>query len=424
MQLLTRGLAIRVPSPTPLAGRPDTLITEEAAITARPKDDFRVEALVEEGQLVAQGAPVLESRRHLAIKVVAPMPGRVATIRLGAGHRLSSILLFHEPDAGRHEYETHLANRADDPGALRDLLLSAGLWRLFRARPFGRVPLPGEHPAAIFVAGLDTRPLAPDPRVAVEGQEEAVERGLSALFRLTKGPVFLAEDRRGPPLAFHKTSDRLRRLPVAPVHPLGLAGHQIHRHCPATVADPVWDIHLEDVAAIGTLLATGLVPETRYVAIAGPGLREARVVRTQPGADLRRLTHGLATPGPHAVLSGSALDGRESHWLQLRDRQVTVMGSHERPATPHWFQTALARASRPKPLIPTAALDQAMGGSVPAMPFLRALASGDAETFARLGGLSLLEEDVALADYVTRAEPSIRALLEAMLVKVAEEEAV
>jgi Na+-transporting NADH:ubiquinone oxidoreductase subunit A len=124
------------------------------------------------------------------------------------------------------------------------------------------------------------------------------------------------------------------------------------------------------------------------------------------------------------VLSGSALDGRESHWLLLRDRQVTVLDSPHRQAAPHWFKAALARASKPKPLIPTAALDQAMGGAVPAMPFLRALSCGDAETFARLGGLSLLEEDVALADYVTRAEPSIRALLASILDTVAAEEAV
>jgi Na+-transporting NADH:ubiquinone oxidoreductase subunit A len=122
------------------------------------------------------------------------------------------------------------------------------------------------------------------------------------------------------------------------------------------------------------------------------------------------------------VLSGSALDGRESHWLQLRDRQVTVLDTPHRPTAPHWFQAALSRASRPKPLIPTAAIDQAIGGALPAMSFLRALSTGDTETFSQLGGLSLLEEDVALVDYVSRAEPSIRSLLNAMLERIASEE--
>lgn len=422
--LFSDGLNVKVASPRPPSGVPASLITEEAALTAQLKDDFRVEPLVEEGALVAQGAPVLASRRNPAFQITAPMPGRVASIRLGPGHRLSSILFFHEPDAGRHTWDTAGAESADRPGALRDLLLGSGLWRAFRSRPFGRVPLPGDTPAAIFVMGLDTRPLAPSPRVAVAGQEEALARGLAALTRLTEGPVFLCLDRGAPLVDAGALPDRVTRVTVPRTHPHGLAGPQIHRHRPAATDKPVWDVPLEDVAAIGTLLETGLLAETRLVSVAGPALREARTLRCQPGADLRQLCHGLVRPGPHEVWTGSALDGREAHWLGGRDRQATVIETPHRPDRPHWFQAALARASRPKPLIPTAALDQALGGALPVMPFLRALAAGDSETFARLGGLSLLEEDVALADYVTRAEPAVRALLAAMLDRVASEEAV
>ncbi len=417
------GLDIAVASPRPAAGQVEVLITEEAAVTARPKEDFRVEPLVAEGALVAQGAPVLASRRHPSFKIVAPMAARVAAIRLGPGHRLSSVLFFHEPDAGRHVFDTAAATRGDDQSALRELLLGSGLWRSLRARPFGHVPLPADVPCAIFVMGLDTRPLAPSPRAAVAGQEEAIAQGLAALTRLAEGPVFLCQDRGAPLVAPTAAADRVRIVTAPSTHPHGLAGHQIHRHRPASIAQPVWDIHLEDVAAIGVLLTTGLIPQTRLVTVTGPALREAREVRCQPGADLKQLSHGLVRPGPHEVLSGSALDGREAHWLQGRDRQATVLETAHRPNRPHWFQAALARASRPKPLIPTAALDQALGGALPAMPFLRALASGDTETFTRLGGLSLLEEDVALVDYVTRAEPGTRALLAAMLDRVATEEA-
>lgn len=416
------GLNVTVASPRAAASE-DVVITEEAALTALPRDDFRVEPLVEEGALVAQGAPVLESRRHLAIKVVAPMPARVAAIRLGPGHRLSSVLFFHEPEAGRHVYETKLANRGDDPGALRDLLLGSGLWRALRSRPFGGVPLPTEEPAAIFVMALDTRPLAPDPRAAVTGREDEVARGLKALARLTEGPIYLCQDRGADVVAADLLPDRLKRVRTRPVHPLGLAGPHIHHLRPAAPGRPVWDLHIEDVAGIGALLATGMLPETRLASVAGPALREARALRCQPGADLRQLTHGLVRPGPHVILSGSALDGHEAHWLGDRDRQVTVLDGAPRAPRRHWFQTALARASRPKPLIPTAALEQAFGGALPAIPFLRALASGDTEAFTRFGGLSLLEEDVALVDYLTRAEPSVRAQIAAMLDTIEAEEA-
>lgn len=88
----------------------------------------------------------------------------------------------------------------------------------------------------------------------------------------------------------------------------------------------------------------------------------------------------------------------------------------------HWFLSALYRAARPAPLIPSAAVEQALGGVLPAMPFLRALSVGDAETFERLGGLSLIPEDLALVDYVTQAQPPLTKLTAGLLKRIAAEE--
>ena len=397
-----------------------TEITEEAAITSTPEEDFRVEVLVAEGEMVAQGAPLLRDRRNPEIQEVAPMPGRVAAITLGPGRRLTEIRLFREPSGGRHEHAVGTAGQ--DDGTLRALLMATGLWRLFRARPFGAVPAPGDTPAAIFVMALDTRPLAADPRRGLRGAEADFERGLDALARLTAGRVYLCQA-RGADLAPSRPDGRLRIVKSQQVHPWGMAGLQVHRHCPAALDRQVWDIAAQDVAAIGCLLQTGLVPETRLVSVAGPALQAGRLVRCQPGADLRALCYGHALPGPYTILSGSALDGRAARWLRPRDRQVTALAPQAARRDGHWFLSALHRAARPLPLIPTAALEQALGGAMPAIPFLRALAAGDAETATRLGALSLLPEDLALADYVSCAEPGLSGLLAGMLARLQAEEA-
>ncbi|WP_197945383.1 Na(+)-translocating NADH-quinone reductase subunit A [Oricola thermophila] len=370
---------------------------------------------------MAQGEPVLRSRREPEIVVVAPMPARVATIGLGAGHRLSEVVFFHEPDAGRHEHDVDSARSLEDRAALRDALLGSGLWRDFRSRPFGRVPAPREAPSAIVVMALDTRPGAPDPRLALAGRQAEFEHGLRALTLLTDGPVLLCQD-HGPELFYDRgVGGRIRLVKSHDEHPWGLAGFQVHRHHPAEAGRPVWDIHAEDVAGIGAFLLTGLVPETRLVSVTGTALREPRLVRCQAGADLRALSYRQVRPGRHSVLAGSVLDGQEARWLGARDRQATVISGEMPSRDHHWFLSALRRASRPLPLIPTAAVDHAMGGEIPAVAFLKAVAVGDTETAIRLGALSLLGEDLALADYVTCAEPRFSELLARMLDRIAEE---
>lgn len=394
-----------------------TQITDQCALHAQPEEDFRVDLLVAEGDKIAQGAPVLRSRRHPELVLTAPAAGEVAAIDLGPGRCLSHIQFFHLPEAGRHAHS--VATMADDTSTTRALLLSAGMWPRLRSRPFGRMPAPEETPTAIFVMAVDTRPDAPLPRKALEGREEDFSRGLRSLLCLTEGPIFVCLDKDAVPP--RSANARIRTARISPVHPHGLPGFQILQRYPARIGRIVWDIHAEDVADMGELLATGLVPETRLVSVSGPALRESRLVRCQPGADLRALIFDIVKPGTYQLLSGSALDGTPGRWLGRWHRQVTAVTGAARGAYPHWFSAALRRAGRPLPIIPTAALDQAFGGFLPAAPLVRALAANDAETAARLGVLSFVEEDVALADYVTGSSPKLASMLRAMLSRIAVE---
>ncbi|MBF9033680.1 Na(+)-translocating NADH-quinone reductase subunit A [Rhodobacterales bacterium HKCCE2091] len=392
--LATRaGLSPRFPSPPEPGGEAAETITEEAAVTPPPGPSLRVDVLAEEGAAVAAGAPVARLRDAPEVVFTASMPAIVGNVRLGRGRRLTEIVLFRETAGDRFEQPEALRSAADP----RPLMLAAGAWPLLRRRPFGGMPDPGEGPAAIVVMAADTRPFAPDPRQAIEGREEAFARGLHALSALTEGPVFVCTS-PGKPLV-EKGNGAVRQITGGPRHPQGLAGIRIHDLCPARIDAPVWDIHAEDVAAIGHLVETGMMPATRLVRLAGAALREGRLVRTQPGADLRGLSHGATRPGGHVLLSGSPLDGHPAHWLGARDRQVTVLPREEKPGPRHWFVEALTGTARAAPAIPTEALRQAFGGGMPGVALIRALSAGDDETAIRLGVLSLLEEDVALADY-------------------------
>ena len=409
------GLSPRFPSPPVDASDPETVITQEAGIRTSSGQTLRVTSLVNEDDLVPQGAPVACLRDTPDVKFVAPMGGRVARISLQPGRKLSEIVLFHEAsgDVVQHDHA-----RATTERDLRLLMQNAGLWPWLRRRPFGGMPSADERPVAIIVMAADTRPFAPDPRKALLGRQDAFSRGLHALAMLTDGPIFVCQQ-SGPPLfEAGLAGTRVRAVQCGARHPQGSAGLRIHALAPATIEAPVWDIHAEDVAALGDLLTNGVLPMTRLVRVAGAGLRDSRMVYAQSGADLRELTQRSVAPGAHMLMSGSPLDGHEAHWLAPRHRQVTVLPRPPKSAPPHWFVSALTRSGLPKPVIPTAALTQAFGAALPAVPFVRALSAGDDEMAMKLGVLSLLEEDLGLADYVLGGDAHLAELLRGMLERI------
>lgn len=408
------GLMPDVRSPEQAPGIED-VATEEVAIRTPVGRSLHITPLVNEDDVVAKGAAVACLRHAPDVCFVTPLSGRVGRISLLPGRKLSEIVLFRE-DGG--DVERHDLDAANTPSGLRALMQGAGVWPWIRRRPFGGMPAHDERPAAIMVMATDTRPFAPDPHHALEGLQEQFSRGLAALAQLTDGPVLVCHGHGQQRIAHGNGTERIRAVKCGARHPQGSAGIRIHHHFPAGLDTPVWDMHAEDVAALGALLETGELPMTRLVRIAGPALREARTVRTHPGADLRQLTQRIVAPGPHVLMSGSPIDGHGAQWLAPRHRQVTVLPREPSRTQPHWLLSALTQSAGAKPAIPTAALTQAFGGALPALPFIRALSAGDDETAMKLGILSLLEEDVALADYVLSETGHITTELRDMLDRI------
>ena len=414
------GLVPRISAPPMQVSAVTDVLTEEAGLRAARGQEMRIRMVVDEGAQVAEGAPVAHMRDAPDVQIVAPMAGRIGRVAYLPGHKLAEIVLFREPGGDVHSYKV---TGATAEAGLRKLMQRAGMWGMWRRRPFGGMPGVSERPAAIFVQALDTRPLAADPMLALQGRSNGFERGLEALTLLTDGSVNVCMAPGDQIVPRGLGQGQVREIECGPRHPQGSMGIQAHRHAPAGFDCPVWAIHAEDVAALGELIETGRVPMTRQVAVSGPAMREARLVRTQIGADLRELTHGFVRRGAHSLLSGSALDGHPAQWLAARDRQITVVPRFEAPGPSHWLQTALARTRGSRPIIPTAALDHSMGGSIPAAAFLRALGAGDEEMFQKLGGLSLLAEDIALADYAVGGDARLTGMLATMLNRISAEHA-
>lgn len=388
---IRRGLTIR------LAGAPEQVVGVATSVTSvglmgADYPGLRAEILVEIGQQVKAGEPVFRDRKRPEILVTAPLGGTVSQINIGPRRRLSSLIIT-ASDTGEKQFAT---TPPKDREAARSFLLESGLWPLIRERPFGRIPDPRRIPDAVFITAMDTEPLAAEPRAVLAGTSEALRLGVGVLRHLTEGPVFFCQG-EGQSLIPEEGPIRVERFHGC--HPAGLAGTHIDRLFPVNRARRVWQINYQDALALGQTLQTGFLAAQRVVSLAGPGVARPRLLRVTSGAQLDALVAWELNEGAWRVLSGSPLSGVECGYLRRRHTQVSVM---PRPSTPSarwgWWPTAAA-SPRTAPVIPSRAVDDALGPGLPAMALIRALGCGDIESAERLGCRGLLEEDMALLSY-------------------------
>ena len=396
---------------------------ERIALLGADLPGLRPKLLCDQGDRVKRGQAVFHDRAHPEVAFVSPVSGIVESITLGPRRSLSSLVIRSE--IGQHEPDpVVMATSTSDE--LRAALLAKGFWPAFLTRPFGRIPAADAVADAIFVTVTPDNPHAADPRVVLKEQGGVFQAGLKALTLLTAGLVHVCQT-PGTDLAAG-LGDRIRAAFFPAGHSSGLTGTHIHRLHPVDGNRTVWSIGYQDVAAIGRLIETGVHDFGRVVALAGPRAKRPRLIRTVAGASLQDLIKDEAVPRQDGerlqVLSGSALSGRPASWLGRYHHQITLLdNAAPRRKLPERGLMAHLRlaSSRPGPLIPTAALEQALGFDVPLVPFLRALSVGDAETAGRLGCLEMVEEDVAAVSMACTSGADYGRMLRHILDELAED---
>jgi len=358
---------------------------------------------VAEGAQVVAGQAVLHDHAMPDRVVVSPVNGTVDQIVIGPKRQVARLVIRRGPGEARGFDVAKAATRED----VRRLMLNSGLWVSLLRRPFGYVPLPDETPTAIVVTAMATVPGAANPAPLIRAEAGDFNAGVQALSHLTDGPVFVCQ---APGAELARVGSRVRVVAFQGRHPAGLAGVHVERLCPATVARPVWQIGYADVLAFGHLLRKGTLPPDRVVSLSGGSARDPRLVRLPIGADIEALAEREARGDAFSVLSGAAVSGQEARFLRRRDLQITFT-PRATPAPHGRKERALKRAA----LIPNTALARSLGPDFPAVALLRALSVGEVEQAERMGVLGLLEDDMALATYLSGGTENFGIRLRAVL---------
>lgn len=412
----------------PITGTPEQTITSGQAVkcVALLGEDYvgmKPTMVVREGDRVKKGQVLFTDKKTEGVQYTAPAAGIVKAVNRGEKRKFLSIVI----ELDGTEEETFASYSADKLSSLsaaevQDNLVNSGLWTTLRTRPYSKVPALGSTPAAIFVNAMDTNPLAANPEVIIAEQAEAFKNGLQVLKRLTEGKLYVCKaNGANVPTAGVETTEEFEGT-----HPAGLAGTHIHYLHPVSENRTVWTVNYQDVIAIGVLFTTGTLYNERVVALAGPQVKEPRLVRTLQGASLTDLTVGELADGENRLISGSVFGGRTAAdaeaFLGRFHNQVSVLREgRERPML-HYLTPGASRFSvmpiyisklmskafpfststngSERAMVPVGAYEKVMPLDILPTQLLRALIVEDMESAINLGALELDEEDLALCSFV------------------------
>ncbi len=425
----------------PLAGEPKQEVESSVSVTrvAVVAGDFigmkpRMEVMA--GETVRRGDVLFEDRKRPGVFHTATASGTVLSVSRGERRALQSVVIElnqREQSGSTNDddfkpFESYTGKSSDELSAdeVRAILLESGLWTGLRARPFSRVPEADGTPKSIFITAMDTNPHAPSIEVALQGREEDFASGVVALSKLADGKTYLC---RSP---FTKVGQGIQGVSIEEFkgpHPSGLAGTHIHMLDPVDRKKVVWSIGYAEVADIGALIRTGRISVDRVISLAGPSVKNPRLLRTRVGAFIDELVDGELKEGENRVLSGSVLNGIQASgpalgflgryavqvsalaegrqreflgWLSPGPRKFSILPTYlyallgkkdklEMTTTTHGSHRAMVPIGQYERVFPLDILPTFL---------LRSIEVRDVETAEKLGLLELDEEDVALCTVV------------------------
>jgi len=439
----------------PITGEPKQVIengnsVNSVAILGLDYVGMKPTMAVNEGDSVKLGQVLFSDKKNPGVNFTSPGAGVVKSINRGEKRILQSIVIdlkgTEEEFFSRYD-ASELNNLTTEQ--VKENLLASGLWTNLRTRPYGKIPAIDSNANSIFVTAIDTSPLAADPAIVIKDRADDFINGLTVISKLTQGKTYVCKA-TGTDIAVGNTNS-LQVADFSGPHPAGLPSTHIHFIDPVNIDKFVWHINYQAVIAIGALFTTGKLNVERVVSLAGPTVKNPRLIRTRVGANTDDLVSGeLQDDVESRVISGSALYGRQaSDWAAFlghysnqitalkegRERELfgwIVPGKNKYSALNVYTSSVDRKFDRKFPLtttkngsnraiVPVGVYETVMPLDILSTPLLKALVVGDSDQAQLLGCLELDEEDLALFTFVDPGKHDFGPVLRANLTKIEKE---
>ena len=425
-----QGQAAEVTVDTPLAG--------EYAVSPLDFENVTPKLLVKVGDKVKAGTPLFFDKNNTRVLYCSPVSGTVSAVNRGEKRKILNVTVAADKEQVSEEFAVLDLKKASREDVI-ETLLKSGLWTTILQRPYGIVANPADQPKAVFVSAFDSAPLAPNMNYVLKGEQQNLQKGMEVLAKLAGGNVNLSGRAKA-----EGEMPALKNVTLHTFegkHPVGNVGVQIHNIDPISKGEIVWTVNIQDVAAIGRLFATGKVDLHKVVVLTGSEVEKPQYYRIISGAPIASIVAGQikkqAEGDSVRIISGNVLTGKkvaEDGFITATASQITIIPEGDKYEMFGWIAPRTHKFSVSRSyfswLCPKKQykLDTNLNGGVRAfvvtglfeeylpmdiypMYLFKAIMANDIDKMENLGIYEIVEEDVALCEFVDPSKTEIQQLV-------------
>jgi Na+-transporting NADH:ubiquinone oxidoreductase subunit A len=431
-----------------LAGKADKKLAEcdQPKTFALKPTDFqgieRPKLMVDEGDTVKAGTPILFCKRMEDVKYSAPVSGEIVEVKRGEKRKLLEIKILADKEIKYEEYKkfsvSDLSNIEREEAI--ELMKKSGVWPNIIQRPYGIVANPEDTPKSIFISSFDTSPLAPDLDFALKGEDKYFQAGIDILGKLTPGKVNLGINGNGEISGLFSNVKNCEIHKFLGKHPAGNVGVQIHHIDPIVKGDLVWTVSSFGVVQIGKFFLEGKYDASKVVALTGSEVKNPQYYKTFTGACIDAFVKDNVNDGEVRFISGNVLTGekiKSDGYIGFYDQQVTVIpeGHHSEflgwilPSTKKLsFHRAFGLLSflngndkeyvvdtntkgEHRAFVQTGVFERVTPMDILPTYLIKAIMAEDYDEMENLGIYEMIEEDIALCEFVDVSKNDLQKIL-------------
>lgn len=419
-------------------------VAQPETFALKPTDFHHIvmpKMLVAEGDNVKAGTPLFYEKSTESVKYCAPVSGEIVEIKRGAKRRVLEVKILADKEV---EYVSFKKFSASDINALsrEDAIAhmgEGGVWPQVVQRPFGIVADPATTPQAIFISGFDSHPLAPDVAFTLAEDAAYFQTGINVLRKLTDGDINLTVNAKAEMPAIYSNLEGVVMHKISGSHPAGNVGVQIHHIRPISKGNLIWTVSPYGVVQIGKLFAEGRYDASRRIAVTGSEVKAPAYVKTYTGACLNKIVEAMTDPGNNRYISGNPLTGEsvgKDGYLGFYHHQVTVIPEGDHEEFFGWLMPSAKKLSFHRTLglmsflnrkqkhvvdtnqhgearnfVVTGSFEEVMPMDILPMYLFKAIMTEDYEAMEGLGIFEVVEEDVALCEFIDVSKHELQSLV-------------